>query len=100
MEIIDDAGSFTRHILGDKFLTQAQVQEVVDVVDDQFRTRKTAADADSRVDADRDQYFFFQGAVMGMLLMAKQVKKHYEDTAWQQGVDAASGEKIKDHGNG
>jgi hypothetical protein len=99
MEIIDDSGSFTRHILGDKFLTQAQVQEVVDVVDDQFRTRKLAADADGRVDASRDQYFFFQGAVMGMLIMAKQVKRHYEDAAWEQGVDVHTGEKIEDHGN-
>lgn len=98
-EIIDDPASFTRAILGNQFITEAQVQDVVDVMDDQLRSRVQAANADNRVGTDRDQYFFFQGCVAGMLIAFKQTKRHYEDTAWQHGVDPNTGDKIDGHGN-
>lgn len=97
--IIDDAGSFTRHILKNRFLTGAQVQEVIDVLDDQIKTRIKAADGDSRAGSNRDQFMFFQGGVMGMLIAFKQVKEHYENTAWEQGRDPVTGDEIVDHGN-
>lgn len=99
MEIIEDSGSFTRFILKNKFQTDAQLQEIMDVLDDQYRTRKSAADGDNRTDTNRDQYMFFQGAMMGMLIAFKQTKNHYENTAWEQGVDPQTGEKLSSHGN-
>lgn len=99
-EIIDDPASFTRHILGNRFIDQLGIAEVQAVLEDQFSTRKKAADGDNRVGTNRDQYMFFQGAVMGMLIMAKQMKTHYWNSAWEQGLDPNTGKEIRGHGNG
>ena len=98
-EIISDAASFTRHILKNKFLTGDQVQDVIDVLDAQLKARIQAANADSLGGSARDAYMFFQGGVMGMLIAFKQVKMHYENTAWEQGRNPATGATIEDHGN-
>lgn len=98
-EIIDDAPSFTRHILKNRFQSQEDINAVEQVLDEQFKDRKKAADGDNRAGSIRDKYFFFQGAVMGMLIAFKQVKLHYENSAWEQGVDPMTGDTITNHGN-
>jgi hypothetical protein len=99
MEIIDDPASFTRHILKNPHAKKKEIKEVEEVMEDQLKTRIKAATADNRIGSDRDSYMYFQGCVTGMLIAFKQVKTHYQNSAWEQGVDPLTGEKMLDHGN-
>ena len=98
-DIVQDSESFTRHILKNRFLSKEDIAGVQGVLEDQLVARLKAADADGRKDANLAAYLFFQGAVMGMTIAYKQVKTHYENSAWEQGRNPVTGEEIPGHGN-
>lgn len=80
-------------------MTNEDLEGITIVLEDQLAERIHAANEDNRVAEKRDAYMFFQGAMMGMTIAYKQVKTHYENSAWEKGTDPTTGEKIEGHGN-
>ncbi len=94
-QIIQDARSYANNLLRNRFTTDEEFEIVIKVLDDHFKGVRGAAEADNRRDSNRDQFLFFQGAVMGMTIMAKTFRMHVEAQAFEQGTDLITGQPLK-----
>lgn len=99
MIVIDDERSFTKNILANRFQSREELQEVEDVLLQEFLFRKKAAQDDNRSGDNLSKFMFFQGAIMGMHIAWKEVQLRLQAEAWKKGVSLNTGEVIKGHGN-
>jgi len=76
--LVQDSRSFYHTIKQNRFYNLEADQEIIDILEEQLRERIKAANADVRVGDNRDSYMFFQGALMGATISAKQWKHHLE----------------------
>lgn len=98
--IIEDARSFVRNILNNRFQSKEELLEVEDVLYKEFLTRKKAAQDDNRKGDNLSEFLFFQGMIVGMNIAYREVQIRLRNEAWKQGVSLDTGAPIKGHGNG
>lgn len=77
-QLIQDARSFYHTIKQNKFYDEADDESIVAVLEDQLEERLKACRLDHRAGKKRDSYLFFQGAMMGTIIAAKQWRHHLE----------------------
>lgn len=93
--MIKDAESYYASIKQNALFKDKEDEAMVGVLDDQFALRFKAAQQVGASGEDRDQYFFFQGMIMGNYLMSRMFLHHYKASAAEQSVNLATGKKFE-----
>lgn len=86
---IRDAASFYAAIKNNPFYEQFDDRELVEILEEEFKFRKEAAEHRRFRDNKRDEFMFWQGAQLGCILMRKIFLHNLAAQASDQGVQLA-----------
>ena len=68
---VRDAKSFYAAIKNNPFYQEFEDREIIEILEDEFKFRKEAADHRRLRDVKRDEFMLWQGAQLGCVLMRK-----------------------------